>query len=88
MVASLPVVLETRTCTEDPAADDNDFCNDPFWVVESTTLLPPTTAACTGCHDSSDTLAHAELNTTMDGVEACGTCHGPGATWDVEVVHP
>lgn len=86
--ASLPVLIETRTCTEDPSADDNEYCNDPFWTVSSTELLPAVTAACTGCHDGPDTFAHAELNTTAGGVEACGTCHGPGSTWDVEVVHP
>ena len=86
--ASLPVVLERRTCTETPADDADDYCTDPFWTVAETRLLPPAAAACGSCHDSIDAEAHFELNTTLGGVEACGTCHGTGATWDVEVVHP
>ncbi len=88
MQASLPVVLDTRTCTEPPEQDTNDYCDDPFWEVSTTRLVPPASAICTSCHDSPDTVAHAELNVTPEGAEACGTCHGPGSTWDVEVVHP
>jgi OmcA/MtrC family decaheme c-type cytochrome len=51
------------------------------------------TAACTGCHDSRDVAAHAFLNTAFFPgsptvpAEACGTCHGAGATYAVDVVH-
>ncbi|MFI5197465.1 MAG: OmcA/MtrC family decaheme c-type cytochrome [Thermoanaerobaculia bacterium] len=51
------------------------------------------TSACTGCHDSRDVAAHAFLNTAyFPGAptvpaEACGTCHGAGATYAVDVVH-
>lgn len=51
------------------------------------------TAACTGCHDSRDVLAHAYINTAffpnnpLVPAEACGTCHGTGADLDVAKVH-
>ena len=51
------------------------------------------TAACTGCHDSRDVAAHAYINTAyFPGsptvpAEACGTCHGAGTTYAVDVVH-
>ncbi|NJK88340.1 MAG: OmcA/MtrC family decaheme c-type cytochrome [Myxococcales bacterium] len=87
VVARRPVVMEWRQCTEDPSADADDFCTGDAWEVVDTMLIPPATAACTSCHDSLDAIAHAELNTTSDGREACATCHGPGSTWDVEAVH-
>jgi OmcA/MtrC family decaheme c-type cytochrome len=46
-----------------------------------------TAAACTGCHDSDDTAAHAEAMTTALGVESCAVCHGPGSAFDVDIVH-
>ncbi len=51
------------------------------------------TNACTGCHDSRDVAAHAYINTAyfpntpLVPAEACGTCHGAGADYDVAVVH-
>jgi OmcA/MtrC family decaheme c-type cytochrome len=51
------------------------------------------TSACTGCHDSRDVAAHAFINTAyFPGsptvpAEACGTCHGAGTTYAVDVVH-
>jgi len=85
--ASLATRLTTRTCTEATSDDADDYCDDPFWRITSTTYLPPATAICSSCHDTPDTLAHAELNTTADGLEACGTCRGPGSDGDVEAVH-
>jgi hypothetical protein len=39
------------------------------------------------CHDSEDAAAHAEINTTSDGVEACDVCHGDGRDYAADVVH-
>ena len=49
--------------------------------------LGPIGAACTGCHDQSWNVSHVEVNTVADGTEACVTCHGPAAPWDVQTVH-
>ena len=84
---ALPVRLETRICTETAGDDADAYCNDAFWMVSDVTMLPRETAVCTSCHDDLSTAAHAALNTTLDGGQACATCHGAGATWDVEVVH-
>jgi OmcA/MtrC family decaheme c-type cytochrome len=52
-----------------------------------------TTSACTGCHDSRDVAAHAYINTAYFPntpnfpADACGTCHGAGATYDVNSAH-
>ncbi len=81
-----PSTLEIRTCTEDPAADTNDLCETAFWQ-RTEILMPPTTSVCTSCHDTPDVMAHAELNTTGAGIEACATCHGPGSIYDADIFH-
>jgi OmcA/MtrC family decaheme c-type cytochrome len=53
--------------------------------VVSTTL--PIRAACTGCHDSPAVAGHAELQTTVAGLETCEVCHGPSSELDVATVH-
>jgi OmcA/MtrC family decaheme c-type cytochrome len=80
----LPSRSETLVCTEDPALDDNDYC-DTRTSIEHFTA--PESSACTSCHDSPAAKAHAELNTTPGGAEACGTCHAPGAAFDSERAH-
>ena len=49
--------------------------------------MQATGAACTGCHDSDDAVAHVTAMTTSDGKESCAVCHGSGAAYDVDVVH-
>lgn len=50
-------------------------------------FIQATSAACTGCHDSDDSVAHVQAMTTSTGKESCAVCHGAGATHDVDVVH-
>jgi OmcA/MtrC family decaheme c-type cytochrome len=50
-------------------------------------FIQATGAACTGCHDSDDSVAHVQAMTTSTGKESCAVCHGAGTTHDVDVVH-
>jgi OmcA/MtrC family decaheme c-type cytochrome len=52
----------------------------------------PGTAACLGCHDSQDAMAHAYQQTAYfpgsdKPSESCGTCHGGNSDWSVDRVH-
>jgi OmcA/MtrC family decaheme c-type cytochrome len=53
---------------------------------EGVPVLGPATAACLGCHDSQAAGAHAQTQ-TVNGTEACATCHGRGRDFAVENVH-
>ena len=82
-----PSILQELTCTEDPTADTDGYCTAPFWNVSQTYRVAPETSVCTSCHDAPYVAAHAATNTSLLGIEACATCHGPGAAVDVDVVH-
>jgi OmcA/MtrC family decaheme c-type cytochrome len=58
--------------------------NDPGGYMTS---VPPTTAACTSCHDSKQATAHAAANTSATQGESCSVCHGPNADASVNKVH-
>ena len=79
-----PSLSEVLAC-EDANPNPLDYCVDR--VVSASVYTPPTTAVCTACHDAPATVAHAQTNTTASGAEACATCHGPGAAYDVQLVH-
>jgi OmcA/MtrC family decaheme c-type cytochrome len=80
----LPTRLEELTCTEDPAADGDAYCNTR---VSTEWFLPPTSAVCTSCHDADYTVAHAEVMTSSSGLESCTTCHGDGKVNDIGLYH-
>jgi hypothetical protein len=44
-------------------------------------------AVCGACHDSTDALAHIDVQTSASGQESCGVCHGEDAEWNVERMH-
>lgn len=48
--------------------------------------IPPITAACTACHNSTKAFSHAAANTTAIG-ESCNVCHGPNGEFSVNKVH-
>jgi OmcA/MtrC family decaheme c-type cytochrome len=87
MVATaLPSTVAQMACSEDPAADGNNYCDAPFWTIAQATPIAPEAAVCTSCHDAPYVAVHAALN-TLGGQTACATCHGPGKDKDVRVVH-
>jgi OmcA/MtrC family decaheme c-type cytochrome len=83
--AYLPSTELVMTCSQ--STDPTAYCDDASWKATQRNLLPPQTSVCTSCHDSADVAAHAQLNTTPAGAEACATCHGPGAAEDVGRLH-
>lgn len=78
----------------------SDMVNTSQWVWASdnpdkaASTIGPAAAACTGCHDSVEALAHAQASQAywsknIHGTEAdsCAACHGPGKMFDVRNVH-
>ena len=56
------------------------------WPALSDKPVMPTTAACLGCHDTTEAAAHAFLNVAPFG-EACAVCHKETADASVSKVH-
>ena len=70
---------------DDPASTPGAYCANR--TVQSQSLLPVLTSACTACHDSPASVAHAQANVAQDGTESCAGCHGAGEPQDVQTVH-
>jgi len=85
--AYLPSMSALMGCAPGGGTTATAFCPDPFWTVTSTAKIQPEASVCTSCHDGPDVAAHAQLNTTPAGLEACAVCHGPGAVEDVGALH-
>ena len=85
--AYAPSTSALMGCAPAAGSDTSLYCAAPFWTVTQTILTQPTASVCTSCHDGPAVAAHAQLNTTAAGAEACATCHGPGAVEDVGVLH-
>jgi OmcA/MtrC family decaheme c-type cytochrome len=49
--------------------------------------MPPISGACTSCHTTQSTAAHAVLQTSDALGESCTTCHGSAASDSVANVH-
>jgi OmcA/MtrC family decaheme c-type cytochrome len=60
-------------------------------VPQPDAVRPPSTAACTGCHDGDDTLTHAMLNSIVTSPtewrDSCSVCHGEGKEFATTEVH-
>jgi hypothetical protein len=56
----------------------------PYTVIGQ---IPPTTAACTACHDQDAVIAHANSFVEIAGAENCAECHGKAHQWGYDVVH-
>lgn len=91
-VGVLPSRSENRSCSLQPdggsglPADGGAVCVSAA-VAVSPVFTAPVTAACTSCHSSLSAQAHAALNTTSTGVEACSVCHQAGRSSAIDTAH-
>jgi len=86
----VPLAINVLGTTVDTGDDHQSPLDD--------TLITPTAAVCSSCHDSASSQQHMEQNGASfstsqmaidDGqvLEQCSTCHGTGRTYDVDSVH-
>jgi len=50
-------------------------------------VIQPITSACVGCHTKEAAQVHMDTMTSVNGQEACVTCHGVKRAFAVEKVH-
>ncbi|MFO0597497.1 MAG: OmcA/MtrC family decaheme c-type cytochrome [Myxococcaceae bacterium] len=91
-VASLPSRSELQTCGLLPdggsgAPTDGGLTCVTAAILATPVFQAPTTAACTSCHSTLPAEAHAALNTTASGLEACAVCHQAGRSTGIDLVH-
>ncbi len=91
-VGVLPSRSENRSCALLPdggsgvPADGGLVCVTGA-VAVSALFQAPTSAACTSCHQTISAQAHAALNVTSSGVEACAVCHQAGRSSGIDTAH-
>jgi len=83
----LPRFDEIRICEEDETDDGDAYCAPLEFTSDQTFPMAPASAACLGCHDALDTVAHTQIMTSASGAESCAVCHGPDDEHGVKKVH-
>lgn len=90
--------LDMRNCTKchadsgDPCSEAEDVCGvgqtcSRGRCVNVAWLKNTGGAPCLACHNTSAGHAHVKLNTTSDGAESCGACHGENRQFSPAKVH-
>lgn len=75
-----------------PTIIPDGIASDDTVFISTIPDMQATRAACTSCHDAPLVGFHALFATvedpvTMQQVETCAICHGPGRDFDVALVH-
>ncbi|MBI2899624.1 MAG: hypothetical protein HYY17_05525, partial [Planctomycetes bacterium] len=68
----------------------NDAWKEPSDRAHPTEQVGPMTRwrpVCGSCHDAPDNSAHFDLMTAPSGAESCGTCHGLGKVYNIQMMH-
>ncbi len=84
---TLSGTVRCQTPVGDAGLPAGSECPSDDLTLDPMVATAPETAACVSCHAAPATRAHAEVNTTLSGIESCATCHGSGKSVAVDVVH-